>query len=293
MSAPLFTEEGTHTQMARVNIEDSIFTDYRFMNLVLKLGNPDTALGALARAWRLAQDYYLREDTGRKIPLSDWKQQGMNDALIEVNLARVEDDHVYVSGSETQFAWLAQKSDAGKAVSDKKLKQLQVARQKRWGQNSEDSLNDLSSEDSETPSEVSDSETLNDLNGSEALTLSPSLSHSQKSNKTHTRVKVDQVIELFNQVLANKAGRIKFCHGLSGDQLREFVITTGFKEFATLEDWRKLFESVKNSPHLNGTRRGSTWVVDLSWLTKHGNALKVKNGVYPDECGETKKGLQI
>lgn len=100
--------------MARINIEDSLFKDIRFDELKMKLGSVDTALGAMVRAWSLAQKWYLKEETYRLIPLSEWKKQRISDYIIEVGLAEVRENGVYVSGSDEQFAWLLQRQLAGR-----------------------------------------------------------------------------------------------------------------------------------------------------------------------------------
>ena len=99
--------------MARINIEDSIFKDTRFFDLSLKLGSKRTALGALVEAFILAQQYFLKS-SDHLIPLEKWKEQKISDELIEVGLAEMVDDGIYVKGSKEQFGWLKQKSEAGK-----------------------------------------------------------------------------------------------------------------------------------------------------------------------------------
>lgn len=100
--------------MARINIEDSLFKDIRFDELKIKLGSVDTALGAMVRAWSLAQKWYLKEETSRLIPISEWKKQRISDHIIEVGLAEIRENRVYVSGSDEQFSWLLQRQIAGK-----------------------------------------------------------------------------------------------------------------------------------------------------------------------------------
>ena len=101
--------------LARINIENSVYTDPRFGELVaLYQGNMDLAIGALVRAWTLAQKYYLNTETSRKVPLSEWEKHKIRPELVQVGLAVVEGDLVYVRGSEEQFGWLIQRQNAGK-----------------------------------------------------------------------------------------------------------------------------------------------------------------------------------
>lgn len=98
--------------MARINIEDSIYRDIRFHDLIQKLGGTDAALGSLVRAWSVAQDYWLINGVG--IPKPVWKSQRLRPELIEVGLAEERGDFIYTAGSEEQFAWLTSCSEKGK-----------------------------------------------------------------------------------------------------------------------------------------------------------------------------------
>jgi hypothetical protein len=284
--------------MARVNVEDSIFIDGRFMNLVLKLGSPDTAIGALVRAWRLAQEYFLRDDTHGKIPLKVWKQQGMNDTLFDVGLARTENDLVYVSGSETQFAWLNQKSDAGKNLSDKKKQQLELARQRRWNKNQS-----LNSEISENLSEISESENLNDLNGSEALTHSLSHTHSQDTyaytgdhsfheepapeinfseasdvaNSLKGIRHTDDFVNYWNTYLAPKGYPSAPFH-LGRTYLRKFFYISKLIKQAGYT-WDRYLKEFEASEFLSSKRTGGK--PSITWLLEEKNFVDVQAGKYP------------
>jgi hypothetical protein len=82
--------------------------------LCIHYGDKAKALGVITWAFVIAQKFYLSEESGRLIPLSEWKRQQCDDKLIEIGLAEMRQDGVYVSGSESQFAWLIQKQEAGK-----------------------------------------------------------------------------------------------------------------------------------------------------------------------------------
>lgn len=98
--------------MARINIEDSLFRDHRFMDFIIKMKNPDAALGALVRAWILAQKWYLTPE--KTIPIADWEKQRLPSEIIEVGLAEISDGKVRVVGIDDQFAWLEQRVIAGR-----------------------------------------------------------------------------------------------------------------------------------------------------------------------------------
>lgn len=99
--------------MARINIEESIWSDRRFIDLQMEMQSADEALGVLIRSWFLAQKWY-RKDT-RLIPFSEWKKQSLPDALFKVGLAiRVDENWVKVAGADEQFGWLAQRATAAR-----------------------------------------------------------------------------------------------------------------------------------------------------------------------------------
>lgn len=97
--------------MARINIEDSIYKDGRFLDLCIALGDKDKALGGLFRAWALAQTWYLTPE--KMIPFKEWSAQRIPGAIIEVGLAERVGDKVRMSGVEKQFDWLLQRHRAG------------------------------------------------------------------------------------------------------------------------------------------------------------------------------------
>jgi hypothetical protein len=100
--------------VARINIEDSLFKEKSYGKLMLKLGSQRMALGALVEAFSLAQKHYLNVDNDRLIPLDEWEREDMGNELIECGFAEVRKKGIYVRGSEAQFSWLLQRSDAGK-----------------------------------------------------------------------------------------------------------------------------------------------------------------------------------
>lgn len=107
--------------MARINIEDSLYRDLRFLELCRKTSSVDEAIGCLVRAWTLAQKWFLSNDG--KIPLKEWEDQRLPNALIECGLAKIIDGMVWMAGAEEQFSWLKQKSIAGKSNRKKTVKE--------------------------------------------------------------------------------------------------------------------------------------------------------------------------
>lgn len=100
--------------MARINFEDSILSDPRFLQLCMKFGCRLKAAGALYFSWNLAQRWFLKSPH-HTIPFDAWEKAMLPDELFEVGFAKKTDSGVYISGSKEHFRWLKQKSDAGKA----------------------------------------------------------------------------------------------------------------------------------------------------------------------------------
>lgn len=99
--------------MARINIEDSLWADPRFQDLMIKVASRHTAKGMIVELWTLAQRFWLTSG-GRGIPKPAWDDAGMPSALIECNLAKDNGEFIYAVGSKEQFAWLNARSENGK-----------------------------------------------------------------------------------------------------------------------------------------------------------------------------------
>lgn len=114
--------EGT---LARINIDDDLYQQQGWFDLLIATKSADAALGALVRAWSVAQKYWVPDrpkgmpieewlTTCKKgIPLDEWKKQRLNDEIIKAGMAEVKDGCVIVGGSEPQFDWLFSKHENG------------------------------------------------------------------------------------------------------------------------------------------------------------------------------------
>lgn len=168
--------------MARINLEDSLYRDPRWMNLILKVGCPYRAKGILVTAWAIAQENWLKY---RAVPEKAWLKD--LDVLLDCEFAaqvEVEGKRmIYVKGSKNQFAWLEQRSKAGKSKSEKKLHSVEKARHNisREITGDNDGLNGRSmTQEQKTERELNGTErglngTQRELNGSNPLSLSLSL----------------------------------------------------------------------------------------------------------------------
>lgn len=97
--------------MARINIEDSLWKDDRFQDLMIKTGNRHTAKGMILELWTLAQEYWF--PNRKAIPLERIRQAGLQ-LVIDVGLAVIEESGVKAIGTDKAFDWLFQRQEAGK-----------------------------------------------------------------------------------------------------------------------------------------------------------------------------------
>lgn len=111
--------------MARVNIEDTLWTDLRFMRLCVLLGDELRAIGAIVGAFRLAQKFWFPEK--KPIPELQFNCSRLPLALVESGLVVQGDGGFYVCGSEEQFAWLFHRQAGGKASVDARNKKRKKA----------------------------------------------------------------------------------------------------------------------------------------------------------------------
>lgn len=119
--------------MPRINIEDSLFKDRRYINLILLVGDADKALGMIVNAWVVAQVFWMKNKS--PIPEKEFAKHSLSSALIECGLAtKNEDGSIYMRGSEKQFSWLKQRQESGRKGGLKsKRNSLSVAKRGKAG----------------------------------------------------------------------------------------------------------------------------------------------------------------
>lgn len=99
--------------MARINIEDTLWKDPRVQDLMIRVGNRHTAKGMILELFVEGQRFWLSSG-GKGIPKPTWDKLGLPNVLVECGLAEDRGDFIYVAGSEEQFAWLSANSKNGK-----------------------------------------------------------------------------------------------------------------------------------------------------------------------------------
>lgn len=104
--------------MARVNIEESIFSDARFIQLCVSRGGLEQALGSLVMVWIEAQKHYL---THGEIPNESWIKQRLCEDVVTCGLAERSLTGIRVKGQDEQFGWLRQTHAAGKRSAQSRM----------------------------------------------------------------------------------------------------------------------------------------------------------------------------
>lgn len=233
--------------MARTNVEDRLYIDSRFTRLCIKLGNRHQALGACVDAFRLAQDYWF---PGRRpIPLHVWERQGMENALIEVGFAEKKEDGIYISGSETQFAWLFKSQSGGKKSG------LEIIEQStRVGSSGLKGTRPLTLTHSPTQKEK------NTYMSSQAI--EPTGSHPTGVGMDHP------LVELWNTEANARLPRVR-----SVGRKRARQLAAAWKEFGR-EHWLAAITAANGLPFYNGVN-DRNWKMDFDYFIREGKSTKL------------------
>lgn len=216
--------------------------------LVASIGCPDKALGALVRAWSIAQKFYRIGD-GR-IPIDDWNEQRIPEQVIESGLAESNGTSVRMRGADKQFSWLLSRAENGRlgGIAKKENRnscaQRQLASAKRM----------LASAKPPTP------------------TLSLSLKE-EEEGVISSAVALPSVIRIWNEHCGTlpKASR--------ANKPRAKLASVRWAERPDENTWIEIVKKVSQSRFCNGHNdRG--WRATIDFLLRTGTADKVLEGVY-------------
>lgn len=97
--------------MARINIDDSIFSDPRFLCACDEIGR-FAAMGEFVYIIKLAQKYWVDGEQG--IPKNIYALSKFSDCFISVGLVKDMGDAFYLAGSKEYFSWISAKKENGK-----------------------------------------------------------------------------------------------------------------------------------------------------------------------------------
>lgn len=98
--------------MARVNVEDSLFTDDVFIKLCAMLRSEIRAIGYWVKVARLAQSYWMNDQN--LIPKEVYNWQKFPKQFIDSGMVRECENGFYLHGSGKNFAWIYAKVENGK-----------------------------------------------------------------------------------------------------------------------------------------------------------------------------------
>jgi hypothetical protein len=109
--------------MARVNIDEELFTDPRMMALRISLSEAE-AYGLLVIFWRLGQQYWKKKGGPFLIPTEVFNMIPKAENLVRCSFAFVRENGVYCAGAEERWKYLLndQKVAAGKKSAESRQK---------------------------------------------------------------------------------------------------------------------------------------------------------------------------
>lgn len=103
--------------MARINIEECWWSDPRRTRLAKIMGDPRLADALALSAWKTSQQFWIKDRA--YVPLKVWTAIEDSDKLVEVGLAELREDGVYVSGSSLYHEWIVEQREANRAGGQK------------------------------------------------------------------------------------------------------------------------------------------------------------------------------
>lgn len=255
--------------MARINIEEKLFADARFVALCNKVSRRE-AIGMLVDAWLLAQKHWLKDH--QYIPEQEFLMAGL-EPLIGCFFAQKMDNGYYIKGSEDQFGWLKKRQEDGKKGGKRSVE----ARMKKYGTTS------ILRSKHEAPLHapfIDPSCEMNPL----TLTLTHNTNNYRANKPSVHKAKVDdeksgmadEIVTLWNKALA---GALPPVHRLTDKRKRH--LSAQLKTYPDLEHWKETFAKVKDSDFLTG--RSGVWKANFDWVLNENNRTKVIEGNYDNK----------
>lgn len=93
----------------RINVEDKLFTDYRFKALARILGNEWTAIGMCVSFWKASAKHWAED--GALMSKRQFEIEGFGPVL-EVGLAEEREDGIWAKGTADYLDWARQRHEA-------------------------------------------------------------------------------------------------------------------------------------------------------------------------------------
>lgn len=253
--------------LARINVEDGLFKDARFFDLVISLGSKTMALGACVEAWIVAQKFWKMTKNG--IPKPEWKIQKLNDALIQTGLAEDRGDFIYVRGSAAHFAWLDKNAESGitGGINSGKARRETIEEKLKRNEANASETNPLTL-------------TLTHTHKEEEY-MSPAAQSALADTQNH------KLVEIWNQ----ECGTLPKVRILSNQRGRK--AKAAWSRHPSEEFWIQVIARIRASPFCTGSSdRG--WVANFDFLVKPDTPARVLEGVYDrrDSMGFTQEQIE-
>lgn len=110
--------------MARINIEDQFWVEY--VNLAMKMGDQDKAIGQVVRFWKLVQEKHKH---GKLITEDEFKTNNFSEHLFDLFAERTKEG-ITARGAGKHFDWLKARVESGR-IGGSKPKQMKAKASKR------------------------------------------------------------------------------------------------------------------------------------------------------------------
>lgn len=239
--------------MARINIEDSLFNDGRF-KAFCSGKDEATAIGQMVILWKLAQTYWL--DGMRKIPVAVFKTLNFHEELIKCDLVLLENDEIYVRGSEKQFNWWFSCAKNGKKGGRPRKKVQKIE----------------SNKPDENPSVTDTKPTLNQSRTSvePSLLFTPYSLLSTPTNNIQS-ITPDDIFKLWN----SSCSLYKLPSVIKLNKSRISLLKASLKDFPDITSWEIAFEQVGllNERLIASGKAG--WLPDFDYAIRLSNTTKM------------------
>lgn len=261
--------------VARINIEESWWSDVRRTKLIKVLGSEELADGVALRLWRIAQTFWHSKKENRHIPSHVWNEFEHADAIIRCGLATIDAStgEVYVRGASDNFGWIDRKQNNG-SIGGK----ISAERRKEKYGTAKPLSKDVKNTRSKREAPVKCREA--DVKHPEASNSnSNSNSNSKKNTHTSTAGCVQLSPRALLEVWNENCGSLPKAKDLS--EKRRRVALQRVTEKPDRQAWVDVVRSVASSDFCNGrVQNSSGWVATFDWLLQPDTFLKVVEGKY-------------
>jgi len=232
--------------MSRINVEDSLFADPRFLLVVEKIGQVNAA-GYYLLIARMAQQYWKQ---GKKlIPKSVWALHDFPKIMIEVGLVNEHKEGFYLKGSERHFKWLVSKIENGRLGGLK-------SRKNKDEQKQVDSVSYKQAKVSE--------------NKPPTPTPTPTPTIKKKSSYLGKKITPVRITELWN-ILAKQ---VNFSPVRKLSENRKRKLSKAIEQIPAESEWLSIFKQIPR----DGFRLGKNdrmWMANFDWLFRNDNYIKM------------------